>query len=490
MKTPLLLSLLLASYAGAETKLSALFSDHMVLQQKQANPVWGWDDPGTEVTVSIAGQSLKAKAGDDGRWEVKLAEMPASAEAKKMKVTGTSELSVKDILVGEVWLCSGQSNMGWTLNNSFGQDLTKLAADLPQLRLMTMPKIGTQEVKKNFNGKWELSNSQSAGNFSAVGYYFGKTLYETLGVPVGLINNAWGGSAAEAWVQRDVLEKDGRFDAYIDQWKKKEEQFEKGDLEGEAAKKLKGELSAQHRPGNLYAGTLAPVIGYGIRGTIWYQGETNAGRAYQYDDLMNLLITTWRKDWGQGDFPFYFVQLADFQNELPDPGESQWAELREAQTNTLREIPNTGQAVIIDLGASNDIHPREKRDVAERLLRWALAKDYGYDIAYRSPEFREMEVKDGKAILSFDHTGGGLKTSDVSDLRGFTICGADGKWQNAEGKIIGDQRIEVFSKETSEPTAVRYAWATNPNANVLTKEGLPLTPFRTDDFPLTTQPKH
>ena len=489
MKSPILLGLLLASFANAETKLSALFSDHLILQQKQANPVWGWDDPGTEVTVEIAGQSHKTTAGEDGRWEVKLAEIPASAEPKEMKITGSSEAVVKDILVGEVWLCSGQSNMGWVLNDSFGQDLTKLAADLPQLRLMTMPKIGTQEPQKNFNGKWELSNAQSAGNFSAVGYYFGKTLHEILGVPVGLINNAWGGSAAEAWVPREVLEKDGRFDSYINAWKQKEAQFEKGGLDAEATKKLKEELSDQHRPGNLYAGTLYPAIGYGIRGTIWYQGETNAGRAYQYDDLMNLLITTWRKEWGQGDFPFYFVQLADFQDETPNPGESQWAELREAQTNTLRQIPNTGQAVITDLGASNDIHPREKRDVGERLLRWALAKDYGYDIAYRSPEFREMEVKEGKGILSFDHTGGGLKTSDVSTVRGFTICGVDGKWKNAEGKVIGGDRIEISSTEVPAPTAVRYAWATNPVANIVTNEGLPLTSFRTDDFPQITEPK-
>jgi len=290
-------------------------------------------------------------------------------------------------------------------------------------------------------------------------------------------------------VPREVLEKDGRFDSYINAWKQKEAQFEKGGLDAEATKKLKEELSAQHRPGNLYAGTLFPAIGYGIRGTIWYQGETNAGRAYQYDDLMNLLITTWRKEWGQGDFPFYFVQLADFQDETPNPGESQWAELREAQTNTLRQIPNTGQAVITDLGASNDIHPREKRDVGERLLRWALAKDYGYDIAYRSPEFREMEVKEGKAILSFDHTGGGLKTSDVSTVRGFIICGVDGKWKNAEGKVIGGDRIEISSTEVPAPTAVRYAWATNPVANIVTNEGLPLTSFRTDDFPQITEPK-
>ncbi len=208
-----------------------------------------------------------------------------------------------------------------------------------------------------------------------------------------------------------------------------------------------------------------------------------------YDDLMELLITTWRKDWGQGDFPFYFVQLADFQDETPDPGESQWAELREAQTKTLRDVPNTGQAVIIDLGESNDIHPREKREVAERLLRWALVKDYGYDIAYRSPEFREMEIKEGKTLLSFDHVGGGLKTSDVNEVRGFTVRGVDGQWKNATGKIIDGKKIEVFSEEVLQPTAVRYAWATNPVANIVSHEGLPLTPFRTDDSPLTTSQK-
>lgn len=489
MKLSIILSLLFVSFANAETKVSSLFSDHMVLQQNQANAVWGWDDPGTEISVEIATQSHKVKTDEDGRWEVKLSEMHASADPKVMRISGTSEISVNDILVGEVWLCSGQSNMAWTVNNSLSHELTKLAADIPQIRLMTMPKVGSQELAKNFQGEWKISDAKSAGNFSAVGYHFGKTLHEILGVPVGLINNAWGGSAAEAWVQRDVLENDGRFEAYIAEWKQKEALYEKDELKEATEQKLKKALSGQHRPGNLYAGTLHPVIGYGIRGTIWYQGESNAARAYQYDDLMELLITTWRKDWGQGDFPFYFVQLADFQSELSDPSESSWAELREAQTNTLRDVPNTGQAVITDLGAANDIHPREKRDVAERLARWALAKDYGYKIAHRSPEFREMKVNGGKAILSFDHIGGGLETSDVNELRGFTVCGIDGKWKIAEGKIIDDNSIEVFSKEVSQPTAVRYAWATNPVANVISEEGLPLTPFRTDNFRLTTQPE-
>lgn len=490
MKNPIfLLSLALAISAHAETKIPTIFGDHMVLQQKQANPVWGWDDPGTEITIEIAGQTHNARAGKDGRWEVKLDPMSPSAEPKQMTVSGTTEVKLKDILVGEVWLCSGQSNMGWLLNNSFGQELTKLEADQPTIRLITVPNNGTQDLQENFKGKWEISNSATAGNFSAVGYHFGKTLHGILGVPVGLINNAWGGSAAEAWVQRDVFDSEERFKAYAAHWKAVENKVAEDNQDPETLEELKRQLRNQHRPGNLYAGCLHPVIGYGIRGAIWYQGESNAGRAYQYDHLMKLLITSWRKDWGLGDFPFYFVQLADYDPEVAHPVESAWAELREAQTKTLNEVPNTGQAVIIDLGTANDIHPREKREVAERLARWALAKDYGHEIAHRSPEFQEQKITDGKILVSFEHVGGGLTTSDVNEVRGFAICGKDRKWKNAEAKILPENRIEVSSSDVSEPIAVRYAWANNPICNVVSREGLPLTPFRTDDFPLTTQPK-
>jgi sialate O-acetylesterase len=242
-------------------------------------------------------------------------------------------------------------------------------------------------------------------------------------------------------------------------------------------------LLGNQRPANLYQGVLNPIIGYGIRGVIWYQGESNAGRAYQYRHMFPLMITTWRDAWKQGDFPFYWVQLADFRNEVEAPAESGWAELREAQTMTL-SLPKTGQAVIVDLGEGRDIHPRNKQGVAKRLARWALANDYGIDVPYRSPEYKSMERQGAKIVLTFDHTGkSGLYTFDVNEPIGFTIAGEDKEFVNAQAKVIAPNKIEVWSDEISEPSAVRYAWADNPICNVQSREGLPLTPFRTDDWP-------
>ena len=231
---------------------------------------------------------------------------------------------------------------------------------------------------------------------------------------------------------------------------------------------------------------LKPTIGYGIRGVIWYQGESNAGKAYQYRDLFPLMIKSWRDEWGQGDFSFYWVQLADFLPESAQPKESAWAELREAQTMTMSRLPKTGEAVIIDLGEAQDIHPRNKQDVASRLARWALAKDYGVNIPYQSPTYKSMEKDGGKVVLHFEHVGGGLKAEDIPEVRGFTIAGSDHKFVNAKAKIAGPGAIEVWSDTVSDPVAVRYAWADNPVCNVYSREGLPLTPFRTDDWPGVT----
>jgi sialate O-acetylesterase len=246
-------------------------------------------------------------------------------------------------------------------------------------------------------------------------------------------------------------------------------------------------LAGQHRPGNLWAGVLNPIIGYGIRGTIWYQGESNAGRAYQYDDLFGLMITEWRKAWGQGDFPFYWVQLADFRDEVSEPGDSDWAELREAQSNTLA-LPNTGQAVIYDVGEGRDIHPRDKLTVARRLARIALARDYGVSVPYLSPSFREMTIKGNKAVLTFQDVGSTLYTFDVREARGFAVAGADKKWHFATGSLMGKDQIIVTSDSVDNPVAVRYAWANNPAANLMSREGLPVIPFRTDDWPQITDP--
>ncbi len=508
----LLVSLAIAPIANAELKLPAIIGDHMVLQQKQANPIWGWDDPGTEITVTFAGQTKTTKAGDDGRWRVTLDPVDASAEPAVLSIEGSAKRDLQDVLVGEVWMCSGQSNMGFTVGGDWNAEVEILAADVPQLRLISVPQVGTQELMDDFNGQWEPSTPESCRGFTAVGYFYGKYLQEILGVPVGLIDNAWGGSAAEAWIRRTTIENDPRFKTLVDGWKQRETYLQSDEAQAkheeavakwkEAVAKAKAEgkpaprapqsperlLTGNARPGNIFGGVVHPTLGYGIKGVIWYQGESNAGRAWEYAQLFPFMIEQWRAEWQQGDFPFYWVQLADFKAETPDPGDSQWAELRESQTRTM-SLPNTGQAVIIDLGEGNDIHPKNKHDVAARLVRWPLARDYGYDIEPQSPTYQSMEVNGGKATLTFDHVGGGLRTVDVNDVKGFAICGEDRQWKWAQARIVGKDRIEVWSDEVAAPVAVRYAWADNPVCNVLSKEGLPMTPFRTDDFPMITRPQ-
>ncbi|MFK7818058.1 MAG: sialate O-acetylesterase, partial [Planctomycetaceae bacterium] len=249
------------------------------------------------------------------------------------------------------------------------------------------------------------------------------------------------------------------------------------------------EMRGNQRPANIYNGVLKPTIGYGIRGAIWYQGESNASRAYQYRDLFPFMIQTWREEWAQGDFPFYWVQLADFRAEKTEPAESDWAELREAQTLTMSKLPNTGEAVIIDIGEGRDIHPRNKQDVAKRLARWALAKDYGMNVECQSPTYKSMAMADrkgnNKLTLAFDHVGkAGLYTFDVREPIGFTIAGPDKKFYNAKAKLVPNSKneVEVWSDEVPNPVAVRYAWADNPIANLFGRNGLPVTPFRTDDW--------
>jgi sialate O-acetylesterase len=250
-------------------------------------------------------------------------------------------------------------------------------------------------------------------------------------------------------------------------------------------------LTGNARPGNIFAGVVHPTLGYGIKGVIWYQGESNAGRAHEYGDLFPFMIEQWRQEWKQGDFSFYWVQLADFMAEKSDAGEatkSTWAELRETQTKTMR-LPHTGQAVIIDLGEGKDIHPRNKHDVAARLVRWALVQDYGLKFPYRSPEYKSVAFNGGKAVVTLDCFGSTLRPFDVADARGFVICGEDKVWRWAKGKVVGGNQVEVWSDEVAAPVAVRYAWADNPVCNLFSNDGLPVTPFRTDDFEMITKSK-
>lgn len=506
----LTLAVSVSSTARGDVKLPAIFTSHLVLQRDHANPVWGWASPGEEVTVSIGDQKHKTKADDKGKWSVKLDPLKTNATPQQMTVQGKNKLTLDDILVGEVWICSGQSNMQWSVNQANDPDLETKTANLPLLRLITVPNVGTQEPQDDFKGEWMVCSPQTVGDFSAVGYFFGRQLQQTLNIPIGLIDNAWGGSACEAWVRRELLEKDPKYAPLIERWVKTEkeydpakakEQYEKDMAkykETAAAAKDAGKpaplpprqpgnpLTGNARPANIYNGALKPTIGYGIRGAIWYQGETNAGRAYQYRDLFPLMIQSWRDEWAQGDFPFYWVQLADFQAEKPEPADSSWAELREAQTMTMSKLKNTGEAVIIDIGEGKDIHPRNKQDVAKRLARWALAKDYGIDVPCNSPTYNSMAVSDGKAIITFKNVGTGLRAFDVADPVGFAVAGNDKKFVWAKAKLVGPDRVEVWADDIKDPVSVRYGWADNPKVNLYSKEGLPATPFRTDDWPGVT----
>lgn len=511
-KLGFLLSLVLALAPAlrAELKLPAIIGDHMVLQQQQANPIWGWDNPGTKVTVTFAGKSYNATAGADGKWTVKLAAQPANKTPQTLAiVSGATKRDVQDVLIGEVWMCSGQSNMQWSLGQTYTGDLEGAGARRPLLRIVSVPQVGTQELKTDFKGKWEVANPANAKDFSAIGYLYGRYLHDILDVPVGLIDNAWGGSAAEAWVRRTTIENEPRFAALMASTKQREANLmsEKGKADFAksvadhkvAVEKAKAEkkaapraptdwLTGNARPGNIFAGVVHPTLGYGIKGVIWYQGESNASRAYEHAELFPYLIEQWRKEQGQGDFSFYWVQLADYMAEKPTPGDSAWAELRETQTKTLR-LPKTGQAVIIDIGEGRDIHPRNKYDVASRLVRWALVKDYGMKFPYRSPEYKSVAITGNKATVTLDCFGSTLRTFDITEPRGFAICGEDKVWQWATAKLVGPNQVEVSHPEIAAPVAVRYAWADNPVCNLFSADGLPVTPFRTDDFTMTTKPK-
>lgn len=506
---PLLVAFLLLPDrpANADVRLPAVIGDHMVLQRDRPLPIWGWAEPGEDIVVDLAGQRYRAKADGDGAWRVTLDPLSLTTKALTMRVTGANKIELRDILVGEVWLCSGQSNMQWPVSASKDADLEASSAHYPRIRFLTVDTPGTQKSNHDFDGQWESCTPEKARDFSAVGYFFGRELQQQLGVPVGLIDNAWGGSSCEAWVRRDLLEGKPLYEALLERWAETErtfdyeaalktyetelEQWEKQAAEaretGRRPRRPQNVLANQHRPANLYHGRLKPVMPFGIRGCIWYQGESNASRAYQYRDLFPLMIHNWRTDWGQGDFPFYWVQLADFKDEVAQPGESSWAELREAQTMTLDKLPRTGQAVIIDLGEASDIHPRNKQDVARRLARLALSQEYGVDLASQSPRFALAEAKGSKMLVTFRDFQGRLRTVDARELEGFAVAGEDRQWHHAQARITGRNQVEVWSGKVSAPVAVRYGWADNSICNLYTDDLLPVTPFRSDNWPGVTQ---
>lgn len=450
--------------APAAVRLAGIFTDNAVLQQGMPVPIWGFGDNGEKVVVRFGGHEATATV-EGGRWQVTLPEMKATAEPAELTVEGSNKLALKNVVVGEVWLCSGQSNMQWPVNRSADHEQVISAADHPTLRLFTVPRQATDEPQPDVAGRWEVSSPQSVPEFSAVAYHFGLHLADALKVPVGLVSTNYGGTPAEAWTSREALAAHPDMKYMLDNPPGRDAQ----------------------RPTGLYNAMIHPLIPLAFRGAIWYQGESNAGRAYEYRALFPLMIETWRKNFGRGDFPFLFVQLAPFMKKEPEPGDSAWAELREAQFLTTLNLPNTAQAVITDLGDEADIHPQQKAPVGNRLAMAARALAYGEKVESSGPVYKSVEFKGNQAILTFDHIGGGLVAKD-GPLAGFTIAGADKKFVHAEAKIEGD-KVVVTSAAVAEPVAVRYGWANFPVVNLWNKAGLPATPFRTDDFPITTAPK-
>lgn len=497
-----------SSCLQADVSVPSLFSDHMVLQRNKPIQVWGWGDPGESVKVTLNGKSSRTKTGKDGKWKVDLPSMDAGGPYV-MQIAGNNNLNISDVLIGEVWVASGQSNMAMQVNRASNADLKKLAASRkPAIRFNNVGNIGTQEPQDKTDNVWIEINPDTISGVSAVAYSFAETLHDTLNIPIGIIENAWGGSAAEAWVPRDVIAKDDQlksihaewleiesgynFDEEMADYEVRHERWQAAVKEARAngvepprapPRKPQNRMTGQHRPANLWNGRLLPIAPIAMRGAIWYQGESNAHtieKAQQYEHLLSTMITEWRKLWNY-NFPFYFVQLADYRGESLFNPDDTWAYLRNSQTNVMRKMLSTGQAVITDIGENKDIHPKQKEEVGRRLARWALNRDYGYsDLAYRSPELDDWHQDGTQVVVNFDYTGSGLRPFDSNEIKGFAVKDSAGQWHVVAGLLAGQDSVALDVPAGVAVKAVAYAWANNPVCNLFTNEGLPVTPFRTD----------
>ncbi len=632
----LVFSLFCSTYAFSNVKVARIFSDNMVLQRGINVPVWGTANPGEKIVVKIGEMVASGVADTDGKWQLYLPKFSAGGPYT-LVINGENEIVFSDVMFGDVWVAGGQSNMSFRLENANNGAEEAKGANYPEIRLFTVPRrvsdVPTEDLE---GGQWDRCTPEVAKNFSAVAYFFGRDIQKDLNVPIGLISCNWGGTPAEAWTSKEILEAVTKLGGsavnvnFEDGWgqdveannKRAEEKseiisssylgLESGvhkinynstdwpvviapnwdeELKGvvwlrkvlEVSKEFKGnelkfdlgrmgnnatvyfneqELGKAnapnfseftvpgklvksgknviavrlahgwgnpnflgpeermklyapsgavledlagpwkynanlepalpevkgytHYPSSLYNGMLAPIIPYGIKGAIWYQGETNAGRAYAYRALFQAMIEDWRMRWEIGYFPFLFVQLANYMDTPEQPQEDSWAELREAQLMALR-LPNTGMAVTIDIGEQFDIHPKNKQDVGERLALAAKKVAYNQDIVYSGPLYKSMEINGNDVEISFENVGNGLMAKG-DGLTGFQIAGADKKYYWADAQIVGG-KVFVSSDKVKKPEAVRYGWASNPKCNLYNKNGLPASPFRTDDWPGKTKPK-
>lgn len=493
----------LASTAAADVRLPALFSDNMVLQRDARTPVWGWADEGEAVTVTFRGEAVTATA-EGGKWMAWLAPNAAGGPFE-MVVAGKNAVTVHNVLVGENWLCGGQSNMAMAVKSSADADKAISAANHPEIRLFKVKVAAADTPQEDVDAEWVVCSPETVAAFSAVGYFFGRDLHDHLKVPVGLIQACMGGTNASCWTKQetlestpalaDILEEYERAVAAYPEAKARYEnavtahQAKLAQAKADGTKLPPAQLRAPRepmgpthlkRPSALYNAMIAPLQPYGVRGALWYQGEANAhspAAAEQYKTLFPAMIRDWRQGWGQDRFPFLFVQLAAYAN---NPA---WPLLRDAQTETL-ELPDTGMAVAIDVGNQTDIHPKDKATVGRRLMETARNAAYGEDVVPSGPLFQEMEIRDHLAIVTFRYAGNGLKSS-AKPITGFSIAGADGQFVSADAAIAG-LNVIVQSEQVPYPVAVRYGWQAYPDppCTLYNYEGLPAVPFRTDAFPI------
>ncbi|MDO4569621.1 MAG: sialate O-acetylesterase [Planctomycetia bacterium] len=470
--TFLLVWLLSISPLLGDVRLPKTLTSHAVLQRDVPVKVWGWADSGEKVVVAFNNQTAETIADKNGRWCVTLAPMAAKCEGSDLVVSGKNSITLSDVVVGEVWICSGQSNMAWTLGAQAGTEEER-QGNYSFIRFNRDGYVATETEQEELSGNgWFACENGIQNRCTAVGFHFALALHEKLNVPIGLIDCNWGGARIESWMPDDC-------------WKELEE---KGISREEIAKSMSTRREGHTIVGGMFNAKLAPWRNYAVRGAIWYQGCSNAGEGLTYYEKQKAMIASWRKIWG--DIPFYWVQLANYLAPDADPNERRgWAAFRDAQTKCL-EVAKTGQAITIDIGEEKDVHPRNKYDVGRRLAAWALANDYGFDVPFASPIFQSVKFEGAKAIVAFDHVGKGLvvgkqepRKFSVSDapLYGFAIAGADKKYFRPTAKIVDKNTVELSCEEVPVPKYVRYAWQQNPaGCNLYNAEGFPATPFSTE----------
>ncbi len=482
----------------AQVKLPALVSDNMVLQQNAKVNLWGWASPNEKISIQLGWQNapLEIVANSDGKWKVIVDTPQGSETAYSIKIDATNKIVLNNILIGEVWICSGQSNMFFPVGKEEGTWKTGVKnyeeevinANYPNIRLFTVLTNASPKPLDDVAGSWAACSPNSIKTFSAVAYFFGRDLYQKLKIPIGLISSSWGGTKAEAWTSQAVLEGTPDFLPILEEDAKNEKIYQEkletyylnlknerltnnNDLSKSLLKKPKKEANKTSYV--LYNAMLYPLINYTMKGVIWYQGESNSGQAYLYRTLFPAMVKNWRDDWKQGDFPFYYVQIAPYKGQTP--------EIREAQLLSLKKITNSGMVVTTDVGNANNIHPIDKQTVGHRLALIAFAKTYNEEkLIYSGPIYNHMKIKKERIQLFFDYAGSGFRKTG-ENLKEFEIAGEDKIFYPADAKIDG-KTIVVSSSKVKNPAAVRFAWKAVPEPNLFNAENLPASPFRTDDW--------